>query len=263
MNTDLYDKIGIGYDSTRSADKYILSRIVDLLDASKGAKILDIACGTGNYTTGVQKNGYNMIGIDISEEMLNYAKEKSSEITWIESDVLELPFEEKSFDGAMCTLAIHHFSDLKLAFKNIYRVMRNGKFVIMTCSHRQIKNYWLYRYFPKTLDVMMTYMPDYDVVVDSLVCAGFRINKCENYFITKDLCDNFLGSKIDSPECYLDPEFRKGMSIFAAKSNADVVNAECENLRAEIESGECKSFLDTYFNPYGDYMFIVAEKKEK
>ncbi len=260
MNIDLYDKIGVGYDSTRHADGYILSRLIELLDAPKGARILDVACGTGNYTVGVSNAGYKMTGIDISEEMLNSAREKDSSVNWIECDVTELPFDSGSFDGAMCTLAIHHFPDLVAAFSEIYSAIEHGNFVLMTCSHKQIRNYWLYRYFPRTLEIMTTYMPDYDTVVDALVSAGFAISRCENYFITGELCDNFLGSRMDHPELYLDPEFRRGMSIFAAKANSATVEEECECLRAAIESGECEKFLSQYRNLYGDYMFIVATK---
>lgn len=41
--------------------------------------VLDLACGTGNMTTRLSKNGFDMIGIDISEEMLMVAREKLQE----------------------------------------------------------------------------------------------------------------------------------------------------------------------------------------
>ena len=45
-----YDRIGDGYDLTRRADPRIADRLTSLLDAAPGASVLDVACGTGNYT---------------------------------------------------------------------------------------------------------------------------------------------------------------------------------------------------------------------
>ncbi|WP_408010328.1 hypothetical protein ACJROX_08550 [Pseudalkalibacillus sp. A8] len=46
----LYDEIGKSYDTTRKADPEITRRLRNHLQASDRTKILDVACGTGNYT---------------------------------------------------------------------------------------------------------------------------------------------------------------------------------------------------------------------
>ena len=50
----LYDKIGIGYDTTRRADPFILSRLLHYLAPVKGRLYLDVGCGTGNYTAAIE-----------------------------------------------------------------------------------------------------------------------------------------------------------------------------------------------------------------
>ncbi len=47
----IYDRIGIEYDTTRRTDPVILSRLASLLVLDKSRKYVDIACGTGNYTS--------------------------------------------------------------------------------------------------------------------------------------------------------------------------------------------------------------------
>ncbi|GGB28880.1 methyltransferase [Lentibacillus populi] len=56
--------------------------------------VADLGCGTGRITTGLAKLGYNMTGVDSSEEMLSYAQQhaisEGTEILWIHQDLREL-----------------------------------------------------------------------------------------------------------------------------------------------------------------------------
>ena len=51
--------------------------------------VLDLACGTGNLTEELKNFGYDMIGIDLSVDMLNIAKEKNPEILYLCQDMRE------------------------------------------------------------------------------------------------------------------------------------------------------------------------------
>lgn len=252
----LYDNIGRTYDSTRKADQYIVNRIIEYLDIPFGSKVVDIGCGTGNYTIALQKFGFKMCGVDCSQEMLKQAISKCNTVEWVLSTAEDLRLNDLSFDGAICTLAIHHFDSIHSAFSEIYRVIKNGKFVIFTCSHEQLRHYWLYEFFPEVIEQITTYMPDLPVVIEALTSVGFTINKIDPYFISDDLQDNFLGSQKNHPEKYLDPSFRNGMSIFAAKANTQFVEKGCKKIEASITSGN----FSIKENPYGDYLFIVASK---
>lgn len=256
----LYDVIGKNYDDTRHADPYILSTLIRLLNLPKKALILDVACGTGNYTIGLRKEGYNITGLDCSEVMLKRAREKDSFINWVHGIGDNMPFESAKFDGVICTFAIHHFYDLYATFSEFYRIMKNGNLVLLTCTHNQIRNYWLYRYFPEVLESMTEYMPDISIVIDYLCEAGFSIKTLEPYFITDDLEDCFLGCKKNNPELYLNEAFRNGMSIFSAKAKPEHINAGCTKLQEEITSGAFSSFIRQHKNLIGDYIFIKASK---
>lgn len=257
----LYDIIGDNYDDTRCADPFILKSIIDLLRIRIDSSVLDVACGTGNYTVGLRNLGYNITGLDCSNVMLNKAKNKSDSVSWVCGDVEYMPFHNSTFDACYCTLAIHHFQNLNQAFKEVFRIMKCGHFVIFTCTHKQIRNYWLYRYFPEVLDSMTQYIPDFPVVIDALCNAGFSIKSVVPYFISDELEDCFLGCKRKSPELYLDPAFRNGMSIFSAKAKATQVDLGCRNLEADIKSGAFEKFIAHHKNPIGDYLFIQALKE--
>ncbi len=60
-----YDKIGLNYNSTRKADKYLSQRIIYFLNPKVDGLYLDIGCGIGNYTIALQDKGLRInISID-------------------------------------------------------------------------------------------------------------------------------------------------------------------------------------------------------
>lgn len=74
------------------------------LNFNKNLKILDVGCGTGRHSIELAKRGYNVVGIDLSESMLNRAKEKALAenltVTFQQHDARNLPFENE-FDLAI------------------------------------------------------------------------------------------------------------------------------------------------------------------
>ncbi len=130
--TSLYDNIGLAYDTTRKADPEIARRLRNHLQVSDGSKILDIACGTGNYTVALESSGLHMTGSDVSKEMISKAKGKSKTIDWEVANVNQLPYKSNTYKGATSTLAIHHFDELLVSFQEVYRVIEKGRFVIFS-----------------------------------------------------------------------------------------------------------------------------------
>ncbi|WP_199900107.1 class I SAM-dependent methyltransferase [Caldalkalibacillus mannanilyticus] len=143
----LYNHIGKNYDVTRQADLEIVNCLKRHLQVEEGL-VLDVACGTGNYTVALKNAGLDMVGVDVSDEMIRQAQEKMKEINWNIADVKKLPFSSRTFKGATCILAIHHFDHLVEAFQEVYRVIDEGRFVIFTSSPEQMDRYWLKEYFP-------------------------------------------------------------------------------------------------------------------
>lgn len=148
----LYDRIGLDYDTTRKADPEIVARLLEYLKPDPAGRYLDVACGTGNYTIALAEAGVHMVGVDRSVQMIERARRKASSVEWHLGEVEALPFPDRSFSGAICTLAIHHFDHLHRAFREVYRVMSGGRFVLFTATSEQMAHYWLREYFPHMLD---------------------------------------------------------------------------------------------------------------
>ncbi len=145
----IYDEIGKDYDTTRKADAGILSTLNSLLDLEGEKNYLDVACGTGNYTSEISRFGGKWFAFDNSDKMLSEARPKSSQVDWRQFDVTDLGYEPDLFDGAICSLAIHHFASLDKAFREVARVLKsNARFVIFSATPNQMRCYWLNHYFP-------------------------------------------------------------------------------------------------------------------
>lgn len=93
----------------------------------RGESAVDLGCGTGSYTYWLQELGLSVIGVDISEKMLEVARRKGSgRVSFIRADLVHLPLESDRFDLAVCNLALEFVSDPAAALKEGYRILKPG-----------------------------------------------------------------------------------------------------------------------------------------
>jgi SAM-dependent methyltransferase len=256
----IYNFIGAEYNSTRKADPYLTGRLLYFLNPYPGKAYLDIGCGTGNYTIALAKHGLNFTGVEPSEKMLEIARKNDTGISWLYGSAENIPAGGNTFNAVIATLTIHHWKDLNLALKEIYRVTKeNGTIVFFTAAPEQIAGYWLNHYFPQMLRSSIIQMPSVDVIADALSNAGFEIKTTEKYFIQDDLQDLFLYAGKNRPEIYFDEAIRNGISSFAALANAEEVETGLLKLKSDLESCRFWQIKEKYDNDLGDYLFIVAE----
>jgi ubiquinone/menaquinone biosynthesis C-methylase UbiE len=256
----LYDRIGVGYDTTRQADPYLLSRLIYHLRPREGGRYLDVGSGTGNYTIAMNQAGVPIRGLELSATMLQRAREKAPAMAWSNGRAEAIPFASGSFDGATCTFVHHHMADPLAAFKEVYRVLTpKSRFVILNSTIGQMKHYWLNEYFPRALEKAAAPYGRF-VTIDVLKSAGFRIVCEEKYDVTPDLKDFFLCCGKLYPERYLDPRIRSGISTFADAPDQDEIARGVERLADDIESGRINDVIRKYAWDGGEYMFTVAER---
>ncbi|MBI2355784.1 MAG: class I SAM-dependent methyltransferase [Candidatus Doudnabacteria bacterium] len=111
-----------------------------------GNKVVDIGCGKGRYTKFLEDKGKQVVGIDISEEMLKGARAAGVQADLRQGISSQLPFEDGSFDSAVSIGAIHHnmWVDIQKSFSEAARVLKpdsifvfQGRSVKDTMSPRQ------------------------------------------------------------------------------------------------------------------------------
>jgi SAM-dependent methyltransferase len=115
-----------------------------LLGLSPGDGVLDVACGTGNFTRdfarSVGPDGL-VVGIDVSETMLARAVADTRDTTldqvaYVRGDAQELPFREASFDAVCCFAAFHLFDDPMRALDRMRAVLTPGGRIALFTSVR-------------------------------------------------------------------------------------------------------------------------------
>lgn len=129
-----YDKLSKRFD--RSVDGFLSSFfrrfIAKNLSLEEGAAVLDVGCANGSLLSALnEKTKIKGTGIDISPLMIKTAREKYPEFDFISGTAQKLPFQEASFDLAICSASFHHFPDPDGFLKEIKKVLKSeGRLVI-------------------------------------------------------------------------------------------------------------------------------------
>ncbi|RKX57555.1 MAG: hypothetical protein DRP29_08335 [Thermodesulfobacteriota bacterium] len=67
-----------------------------------GRRILDLGCGPGRDAKYFSENGYDVVGVDISEKMISKSKKVAPKAKFLVRDMRNLRFRKESFDGVWC-----------------------------------------------------------------------------------------------------------------------------------------------------------------
>lgn len=107
----------------------------ELFQPKKGEKVLDIGCGTGNFSIKLAEKGAEVVGIDVSEPMLAKARKKAENknlnIKFYKKDVTNLDFADNSFDAVFSMAAVEFIDNLEKAFNEIKRVVKPGGKILL------------------------------------------------------------------------------------------------------------------------------------
>lgn len=144
----LFDNIAPDYDKLN----HILSLNIDkvwrkkavyrIVDADKPLKVLDIACGTGDFTIEIARRsceGSEVTGVDISEGMMTVGREKIRKAgvpaEMYVADCEALPYDDNTFDRISVGFGVRNFEHLDLCLNEMYRVLApGGRLVILELS---------------------------------------------------------------------------------------------------------------------------------
>ncbi|MEZ4801926.1 MAG: bifunctional demethylmenaquinone methyltransferase/2-methoxy-6-polyprenyl-1,4-benzoquinol methylase UbiE [Gelidibacter sp.] len=145
--TKMFDTISKEYDGLNRVISFGIDikwrkKVVNIVAAHQPQNILDIATGTGDLAISLSKtNAEEIIGLDISEGMLEVGKKKisdkhlESKIKLMVGDSENLPFENDCFDAITVAFGVRNFENLEIGLAEIYRVLKpKGVFVILETS---------------------------------------------------------------------------------------------------------------------------------
>lgn len=124
-----FDKIAEIYDSTR--DPATDLEVEAMVRALAGCKsVLDVGIGTGRFAKPLTERGFQVVGIDISRNMMLRARQKGIEDVVL-GDVYNLPFRDGAFDASVAVHVLHIVKDWRSMMKEVGRVTTKGVFSLL------------------------------------------------------------------------------------------------------------------------------------
>jgi trans-aconitate methyltransferase len=99
--------------------------LLDLLDVQPPASVIDVGCGTGDHAGTLAARGYDVLGVDLDEDMLARASVLHPGVEFLAADVQRLHLDRR-FDAALSNAALHWMPDQGAALAGVRRVLRDG-----------------------------------------------------------------------------------------------------------------------------------------
>ena len=195
----MFDTIAPRYDLMNRLMTFRLDvgwrrRTVQRLALPAGARVLDVACGTGDFCRDLVKAGHRPIGVDFSHGMLSAARTSAP---LVNGDAAALPVATGAADGLTCGFGLRNFVALPPVFAEAARVVRSGGRIallevatppnpVMRFGHAiyfgqvvprlgaLLSDAEAYAYLPESVQ----YLPETATLLDMIAAAGFaRVNR--------------------------------------------------------------------------------------
>ena len=148
MSGTHFDEVAARYDETlppHVVEHYLEKRTGFLLDhCPPPARVLDVGCGTGALAARLARRGYQLVGLDPSEGMLEVMRKRAPAIEAVRGSGTEIPFGEGRFDLSLSVATMHHIADpaaVRQALAEMVRVVKPGGKVVVW-DHNPRNPYW-------------------------------------------------------------------------------------------------------------------------
>lgn len=104
-----------------------------------GSAVLDVGSGTGYGAAILAASGNAMTGVDRSEEAVRAAAAAYPHVRFVVADALALPFQDGSFDAALCFEVIEHVEDPAVLAHELARVLRPGGLLFLSTPNARME----------------------------------------------------------------------------------------------------------------------------
>jgi ubiquinone/menaquinone biosynthesis C-methylase UbiE len=169
-----YAKVFYDELSQKSFDRLVLTRFAE--ENKHRGKIADLGCGSGHTTTFLQSLGVkDLVGIDLSSEMIDQAIQMNESIKFEVGNMLELSKDDEEFGAVLAFYAIVHFNyeEIEKAFAEIYRTLKNsGQFLFS--FHVGTEQTDLDEFLDKKVKITFYYF-EVDKILEILEKLGFNV----------------------------------------------------------------------------------------
>ena len=127
-----YDSVYYSEASLVDSSSPHYEQLATRIGVAPGERVLDVACGLGQWLSTCSKRGAIPSGVDLSERAIEMCRRSLPGGTFFAQPAETLPFDSASFDVVTCLGSLEHFVDPVAALKEMVRVAKPGaRFVIL------------------------------------------------------------------------------------------------------------------------------------
>lgn len=219
-----YDRIGVGYASSRREDPRLKARIEAALGPAK--TLVNVGAGAGSY----EPEDRYVLAVEPSDVM---AAQRAGRVPALAGSAGKLPLRDQSVDAALAILTIHHWDqEQEQGVRELRRVAR-GPVVIVTCDPEVSGQMWLLRdYLSEVAELDRRIFPS----IPKLEAWLGGTTQIQTVPVPRDTPDWSLMSFWAHPERVLDPDARQATSGFA-RMPAHVVERVVAEVERDLENG--------------------------
>jgi ubiquinone/menaquinone biosynthesis C-methylase UbiE len=171
LTSDL-SPIASHYDATRDLPEPDLlpcfDRLIERGLFPPDGVVLDVGCGSGQLSLPLAKRGYEVLGIDISAEMIKLAQSKVRQgwnAGYTVADVRCMPNDDASVDAVVVSKLFQHIQDWEKACHQLIRVVRPGGYIVQVKERgafgNSVRRYFSHRATERGF-ASLSRMPFYD-----------------------------------------------------------------------------------------------------
>ena len=243
-----YDSTSIpqNYRSARRLSQSTMRRWLTAISRSAplkpGARIADVGCGTGRFSSGLAEIYQSqVIGLDRSINMLSEASVRHRQVWFCLSDAEVLPLRQGSMGMVFLSNVIHHLGDLRRAAEGFARVLQpDGYVVVRNYLRDQLRHLPYLEFFPEALTFSMDSLDSKREVEHAFGGADFHLASYRS--IEQPVAD--------SPNLYLAKIHSRVYSDLAAISD-EAFEAGVARMAAAVSAGWRRSLAE----PIGLFSF--------
>jgi len=186
---------------------------IQLMQIPADGRVLDIGCGNGWATRlmAQQASHGRVVGIDISDEMVDLSRESSADfpnVEFREASAERLPFAEADFTHAFSMESLYYYADIPRALQEIKRVLKpGGKFACVVDLYQESRasHQWI---SDLKVPVQLLSIAQYCSLFEA---AGFVNVRDQRIFDPRPVPDDYTSGSFKSREDFL--EYRAAGSL--------------------------------------------------
>ncbi|MGE0823386.1 MAG: class I SAM-dependent methyltransferase [Candidatus Binatia bacterium] len=172
-----YDSISSQYDRRYQGQEYpgIERTLFTFLGDNSKGNVLEVGCGTGHWLKLLGARVGFLTGLDLSANMLQRAQSTTPDTPLVRGRAEALPYLSRCFDRLFCLNAFHHFTDKPAFVAEARRVLREngGLMVVGLDPHTGCNRWWVYDYFPETVELDRQRYPSTTEIRADMIQIGF------------------------------------------------------------------------------------------